>query len=111
MTNPAHVLWPPPGYFWSKNPTVTTRDKTVVIYPLDDDVVVGGTQRYQLPDAPVEPGSVFVDGYLWSQPTGELIAPDGTLAGEVDFITGLLSIDTTVSSGITSRRAQYVVAA
>jgi len=103
-------IWPPPGYFWSKNPTITTRDRTDVLVPLEA-VALGEVMRYQLPETPAEPGSVFVDGHLYSLATGELLDQDGTLAGSVDFDTGMIEIDTSVSPGLSSRRAQYVVAA
>lgn len=63
---------------------------------------------YQLPENPVEPGSVAVAGYLFSNAAGELVDGAGTVAGTVDFTTGMFEVDLTLSPDAGSRQVQYL---
>lgn len=64
---------------------------------------------YQVPENPVEPGSVSVDGYLFSNLAGELVDGHSVVAGTVDFATGLIEIDLSVSPDPGSRIVQYLL--
>ena len=106
--------WPPSGYFWSKNPVITTQDRTEVVVPIHSAIftLAGGERvmRYQLTETPVEPGSVFMDGYLRTDNTGELFDRENEVVGAVNFTTGFIEIDIGKSPDLGSRRVQYVVA-
>jgi hypothetical protein len=65
---------------------------------------------YQLPENPVEVGSVSVAGYLFSNPAGELIDRAGVVAGTVDFTTGIIEINLVVSPDGGTREVQYLPA-
>jgi len=102
--------FPPPGW-WHETTIATThyirRDE---VPPLDYPVLDGVKHaRYQLPENPVEPGSVATGGYLFSNLAGELIDGDGVVAGTVDFTTGLIVINLTISPDPGAREVQYAL--
>ena len=64
---------------------------------------------YQLPENPIEPGSLSVAGYLFSNTAGELVDGDGVVAGTVDFTTGMFEVDLSLSPDAGARMVQYLL--
>ena len=85
-----------------------------MVFPLDEKVQVNAAGRryirYQLPQQPVEPGSVFVGGYLRSTADGLLFNPANNQVGTIDFDTGVFTveIDYDESPGVSSRTVEYI---
>jgi hypothetical protein len=83
-------------------------------FVLDPQVQVkpDGTRylRYQLPKQPIEPGSLFIGGYLRSTVDGLLFNPANRQVGVVDFDTGVFDIDIEYngSPGISTRTVEFV---
>lgn len=103
--------WPPPTYFDHFSNFTPLPDKLTLLFPLDDEVLeVDGSRflRYQLPEVPVEIGTVEVAGYLRSTTGGELLDAKNQVVGTIDHDTGLMQIDVDLSPLLSARRAKYV---
>jgi len=105
--------FPPPAWWYEATAAISSnRFRRFEIPPLDYPVLEGVKHaRYQLPENPVEPGSVLAGGYLFSNLAGELIDSKGVLAGGVDFATGIIVINLTVSPDPGTRLMQYALPA
>lgn len=118
--------WPPPNYYTTFNLTDDTQNVRF-LSPIDAAVVGPGAGtpglepmptrdgprilRYQLPEAPVENGSVRIDGYLRStnEAQGKLLDFDKNQeVGTVDHDTGLIEINVELAPGLSSRRVQFI---
>lgn len=104
--------FPPPGW-WHETTVAPGSGRarrveiTALDYPVRDGVKYA---RYQLPENPIEPGSLTTGGYLFSNVAGELIDGNGVVAGTVDFTTGIMEIDLSLSPDPGARTMQYDLA-
>ncbi len=107
--------WPPPSYYTTFDPKDSQLGLSFRLRALDPKVVVAEDgrrfMRYQVPQTPVQPGSVRLDGSLYDV-DGELFTFGQTprLAGTIDYASGVLEVDIDVSPGIYSRIVVYSVA-
>jgi len=107
-------VWPPIGYWETGNYGPDSPAKFGMAFVLDQTVQVkpDGTRflRYQLPQQPIEPGSLFVGGYIRSTIDGLLFNPANIQVGVIDFDTGVFEIliEYNESPGIYSRTVEYI---
>lgn len=107
--------YPPPTYFTTGNYGPPAPETILTVPPISPSVQVkaDGTRflRYQLPQVPIEIGSLAVAGFLRSTVDGELrhIQTDA-LCGTVDFDNGIFEVyvDYDQAPGLGSRTVQYV---
>jgi hypothetical protein len=106
--------WPPWGYYETGNYGPDAPQTRALAFPLDDRVLEkpDGTRylRYQVPQQPIEPGSLFVGGYLRSTVGGLLFNPANLQVGLVNFDTGVFEVwlDYDESPGKSSRTVEYI---
>lgn len=106
--------WPPQPYYETGNYGPVSPASYSMAFVLDDRVQVkpDGTRylRYQLAQQPIEPGSLFVGGYLRSTVDGRLFNPANIQSGLVNFDTGIFEVwlDYDESPGLGSRTVEYV---
>jgi hypothetical protein len=107
-------FWPPWAYYETGNYGPAAPQTARITSPLEDRVQVkpDGTRflRYQLPHQPVEPGSVFVGGYVRSTTDGLLFNLANRQVGVIDFDTGIFEVwlDYDESPGLSSRTVEYI---
>ena len=108
----ADQQWPPPSYYTTFDPKAELLERKGRLNTIDAAVLVDDAgrryMRFQLPESPVKPGSVFLDGYL-NDRNGELFTfpPNPKVAGTIDYATGMIVIYLDVSPGPCSRIAEY----
>jgi hypothetical protein len=112
LAGPAFAPWPPPTYYTTGSPVPSGPHRIAEVRPLDDRIRVGsdGTRRvqYQLPEVPVAVGRVFISGYLRTTASGQVLSPNGQVVGQIDFDSGIFTIDVDRAPGSNSRIVEYV---
>lgn len=107
-------VWPPLSYWETGNYGPESPSMFALAFVLDPQVQVkpDGTRylRYQLPKQPIEPGSLFVGGYLRSTVDGLLFNPANRQVGVVDFDTGVFDLDIEYNGapGISTRTVEFI---
>lgn len=101
--------FPPPAWWYETTVAASHGVTGAEVAPLRfEDRDEARFAIYQLPENPVEPGSVSVSGYLFSDSAGNLVDGGGVVAGTVDFETGMFEVDLTLSPDGGSRQVQYL---
>jgi hypothetical protein len=110
MTQQQH--WPRGNYYDTFGPFSDPRQRVGEISPLDgrEHVSADGqrSMRYQLAEAPIEIGSLRIDGILFSTEDGKLVDERQNQAGTINFDTGFIEIIIEASPDLGSRRVEYV---
>ena len=110
------IVWPPPTYYTGFGPFADDRKRDRFIHSIDNAIVEQDGRRYlryQLPDTPVMPGSVRIDGYLFDTSDGNLVdfpkgdGEPGVVVGTIDHQNGLIVIDADLSPHLSRRRAEW----